>query len=102
MNANVTNAMQDQGPKQTGEHGQDGHVEIILDGTPVISPSRRRTGLQIRQLGPADRVDGFETQEVNEKGQKIRTIPDNEETELHKHERFRTVPNKGGPGAGTR
>jgi len=77
---------------------EDRPVEIILDGKPVTSPSRRRTGLQIRQLGPADRVEGFETQEVDKQGKKIRTIPDDKEIELHKDERFRTVPNEGGPG----
>ena len=84
------------------EHGQDRPVEIILDEKPVTSPSRRRNGLQIRQLGPAERVEGFETQEVNKQGKKIRTIPDTEEIELHKDERFRTVPNQGGPGVGAR
>ncbi len=80
--------------------GQEQSVQIYLDGVLVTSPSRRLTGLQIRQLGPQDRVDGFETQEVNAQGKKIRTIGDSEETELHKDERFRTVPNNGGPGAG--
>lgn len=79
--------------------GQDRPVDIILDGQPVTSPSRRRTGRQIRELGPKDRVDGFETQEVNPQGKKIRTIGDEEEIELHKDARFRTVPNQGGPGA---
>ena len=79
--------------------GQAQSVEIILDGVEVVSPAKRLTGRQIRELGPKDRVDGFETQEVNEQGKKIRTIGDNEEVELHKHERFRTVPNFGGPGA---
>lgn len=92
--------MTDQQKKE--EHGQDEPVEIILDSVPRVSPSRRRTGLQIRQLGPADRVEGFETQEVDRNGKKIRTIPDNEEIELHKDERFRTVPNGGGPGANSR
>lgn len=77
----------------------DRPVEIILDDNPVTSPSRRRTGRQIRELGPPDRVDGFETQEINEKGKKIRTIRDDQEVELHEGERFRTVPNEGGPGA---
>jgi hypothetical protein len=81
--------------------GQDRDVEIVLDDKPVTSPERQRTGRQIRELGPADRVEGFETQEVNPKGKKIRTIRDDEVTELHKGERFRTVPNEGGPGAGT-
>ncbi len=80
--------------------GQEQSVQIYLDGVLVTSPSRRLTGLQIRQLGPQDRVDRFETQEVNAQGKKIRTIGDSEETELHKDERFRTVPNNGGPGAG--
>ncbi len=79
--------------------GQQQSVEIYLDGVLVTSPSRRLTGRQIRELGPKDRVDGFETQEVNAQGKKIRTIGDSEETELHKHEHFRTVPNTGGPGA---
>jgi hypothetical protein len=79
--------------------GQQKSVEIYLDGVLVTSPSRRLTGRQIRELGPSDRVDGFETQEVNPQGKKIRTIGDAEETELHKEERFRTVPNNGGPGA---
>lgn len=74
-------------------------VEIILDGVPRVSPEHRLNGRQIRELGPADRVDGFETQEVNDKGKKIKTIPDTETVELHKEERFRTVPNQGGPGA---
>ena len=80
------------------EHGQDRDVEIILDGRTVMSPSRRRTGLQIRELGPADRVSGFETQKLNESGKKEKTIRDDEEVELHTGERFRTVPNEGGPG----
>jgi hypothetical protein len=79
--------------------GQQVQVQIYLDGVPVTSPSRRLNGLQIRELGPKDRVEGFETQEVNAQGKKIRTIGDSEETELHKDERFRTVPNYGGPGA---
>lgn len=79
--------------------GQQKSVEIYLDGVLVMSPSRRLTGREIRELGPRDRVDGFETQEVNAQGKKIRTIGDAEETELHKDERFRTVPNHGGPGA---
>jgi hypothetical protein len=76
-------------------------VEIILDDKEVTSPSRRRNGKQIRELGPKDRVDGFETQEVNAQGKKTRTIRDDEEIELHEDERFRTVPNEGGPGGGT-
>ena len=83
-------------------HQQTGHrhesIQIYLDGVLVTSPERRLTGRQIRELGPADRVDGFETQEINAQGKKIRTIGDNEEVELHEHERFRTVPNHGGPG----
>ena len=75
-------------------------IEIYLDGELVISHSKVLTGLQIRELGPADRVQGFETQEVDRQGKKIRTIPDNEKVEIHEHERFRTVPNHGGPGAG--
>ena len=81
-----------------GASVQDQPVEIILDGNPVISPSRRRTGLQIRQLGNPDRVDGFQTEEIDKNGKKIRTISDTEEVELHKEERFRTVPSHGGPG----
>jgi hypothetical protein len=80
------------------EHAGDGTVEIILDGVNVTSPSRKRTGLQIRELGPADRVNGFETQEIDAHGKKIRTIRDDDVIELHKDERFRTVPNHGGPG----
>lgn len=80
------------------EHGQDQPVDIILDGRTVTSPTRRRTGRQIRELGPATRVDGFETQEITKEGRKIRTIRDDEEVELHRDERFRTVPNEGGPG----
>jgi hypothetical protein len=79
--------------------GQHHSIEIYLDCQLVISLARRLTGRQIRELGPQDRVDGFETQEVNVQGKKIRTIGDNEEVELHKDERFRTVPNHGGPGA---
>jgi len=74
-------------------------IEIYLDGELVISHSKVLTGLQIRELGPADRVDGFETQEVDRHGKKIRTIGDNEKVEIREHERFRTVPNHGGPGA---
>ena len=74
-------------------------IEIYLDGELVVSRSKTLTGRQIRELGPADRVDGFETQEVDEHGKKKRTIGDNEEIEIHEHERFRTVPNHGGPGA---
>jgi biotin synthase-related radical SAM superfamily protein len=86
---------------EQSEHGHDQSVEIILDGKEVISPNRRRTGLQIRELGPSDRINGFETQEVDKKGKKIRTIRDDEEIELHKDERFRTVPSEGGPGGST-
>ncbi len=82
--------------------GQDKAVQIILDGVTVTSPERRRTGRQIRELGPSDRVEGFETQEVNEKGKKLRTIRDDEPVELHPHQRFRTVPTEGGPGVGAR
>lgn len=81
-----------------GNVHQDAHLEIYLDGKLVVSPERRRNGRQIRELGPADRVNGFETQEVNDQGRKIRTIRDDQEIELHKHERFRTVPSEGGPG----
>ena len=85
--------------QQAAQSGQDRPVEIILDGKSVTSPSRRRNGLQIRELGPADRVNGFETQEIDKKGKKIRTIRDDEEVELHEDERFRTIPSEGGPGA---
>jgi hypothetical protein len=81
------------------EHHDHHSVEIYLDGNLVVSPERRANGRQIRELGPPDRVDGFETQEVDKQGKKIRTIRDDEEIELHHHERFRTVPNHGGPGA---
>src|SRR5580704_2244191 len=74
-------------------------IEIYLDGELVVSHSKVLTGLQIRELGPPDRVNGFETQEVDRHGKKIRTIGDNEKVEIHEHERFRTVPNHGGPGA---
>lgn len=74
-------------------------IEVYLDGELVISHSKVLTGLQIRELGPSDRVDGFETHEVDRQGKKIRTIGDDEKVELHEHERFRTVPNHGGPGA---
>lgn len=93
--------MENQDAVAQGRHEAHGHVEsieIILDGVVRRSSHRRLTGRQIRELGPADRVDGFETQEINDKGKKIRTIPDNEEVELHEEERFRTVPNQGGPG----
>ncbi len=79
--------------------GQQGPIEIILDGVTRTSPTRRLNGRQIRELGPADRVDGFETQKLTPNGKKERTIPDTEEVELHKDDRFRTVPNNGGPGA---
>jgi hypothetical protein len=85
--------------QQEAEH-QHESVQIYLDGVVVTSPKRRLTGREIRELGPADRVDGFETQEINAHGKKIRTIGDNEEIELHEDERFRTVPNHGGPGDG--
>jgi len=74
-------------------------IEIYLDGELVISRSKALTGRQIRELGPADRVDGFETQEIDEHGKKKRTIGDTEQVEIHEHERFRTVPCHGGPGA---
>lgn len=79
---------------------QNEPVQIILDGKEVTAPTRRLNGKEIRELGPSDRVDGFETQEVNEHGKKIKTIKDDETTELHKEERFRTVPSEGGPGDG--
>jgi len=94
--------MPEQGIEVSGSPHSDRHainIEIYLDGVPVISHSRELNGRQIRELGPSDRVDGFETQEVNEQGKKIRTIGDTEEVEIHEHERFRTVPNHGGPGA---
>jgi len=78
---------------------KDGSVEIILDDKEVTAPRRRMNGREIRELGPKDRVDGFETQQVNHQGKKIRTIPDDQDVELHEDERFRTVPNRGGPGA---
>lgn len=84
-------------PDQTPP-GQDRPVTIELDGVNRESPTRRQTGRGIRQLGPTNRVDGFETQEINEKGKKIRTIRDDETIELHPNQRFRTVPNEGGPG----
>ena len=80
------------------QHGQDDPVEIVLDDNPVIAPRRRLNGRKIRELGPVDRVDGFETQRVNKQGKKEQTIRDDQEVELHKDERFRTVPNEGGPG----
>src|SRR5712671_6267436 len=61
-------------------------VEIYLDGDLVISQSRNLTGRQIRELGPSDRVDGFETQEIDEHGKKKRTIGDVETIEVHEHE----------------
>jgi hypothetical protein len=36
---------------------------------------------------------------VTKQGKKIRTIRDDQEIQLHEHERFRTVPSEGGPGA---
>ena len=86
------------GAEERKHHG----VEIFLDGKEVRSPERRRTGLQIRELGDPSRVEGFQTEEVDKHGKKIRTIRDDEEIELHKHERFRTVPCHGGPGGRTR
>lgn len=77
---------------------QDTPIEIILDDLPRTSPSRRRNGLQIRELGDPARVEGFQTEEINKQGKKIRTIRDDETIELHKEERFRTVPAQGGPG----
>jgi hypothetical protein len=79
----------------------DHAVDIVLDDRDVIAPRSHLTGLEIRELGPVERVNGFETQEVNTNGKKIRTIPDNEEIHLHENERFRTVPSEGGPGAST-
>jgi hypothetical protein len=90
--------VEEKSQQETGHRHES--VQIYLDGVLVTSPTRRLTGRQIRELGPADRVDGFETQEIDAHGKKIRTIGDNEEVELHEHERFRTVPNHGGPGAG--
>ena len=84
-----------------GASGQDRPIEIILDGHEVTSPTRRRTGRQIRELGTADRIEGFETQEINKQGKKSRTIRDDQEIELHEDERFRTVPSEGGPGGST-
>jgi hypothetical protein len=78
--------------------GQDKPVEIELDGKAVTAPERRLNGLQIRQLGDPNRVDGFETQKLLANGKKERTIPDTEVIELHPNEKFRTVPNQGGPG----
>ena len=83
------------------QHSAEHHnepVKIILDDKEVMAPRHRLNGKEIRELGPKDRVDGFETQLVNEQGKKIKTIPDDEQTELHNDERFRTVPNRGGPG----
>jgi hypothetical protein len=73
-------------------------VRIWLDGAPVCSYHHVLTGRQIRELGPADRVDGFETQKLDAHKKKDRTIGDDEEVELHRGEHFRTVPNHGGPG----
>ena len=78
--------------------GQEKEIQIILDGHEVTAPEKRLNGLQIRQLGPVERVAGFETQEIDKKGKKIKTIPDDQDVELHNGERFRTVPNEGGPG----
>jgi hypothetical protein len=80
------------------DHGNDHPVSINLDGKDVVSPSRRRTGRQIRELGDSERVNGFDTQEINKQGKKVRTIRDDQEVELHEDERFRTIPNEGGPG----
>ena len=79
--------------------GQQQAVDIILDEVEVTSPAHRNTGRGIRELGPADRVEGFETQKLTAQGKKEKTIADNEEIELHEREKFRTVPNNGGPGA---
>jgi len=80
------------------EHPNDS-ITIILDGNPVTTANRKLNGVQIRELGPADRVQGFETQEVDNQGRKIKTIRDDETVEIHPDERFRTVPNQGGPGS---
>jgi hypothetical protein len=80
--------------------GQNRDIEIVLDGETRWAPEPKLNGRQIRQLGPATRVDGFETQEINPQGKKIKTVMDDETVELHKGEMFRTVPNEGGPGAG--
>ena len=80
------------------KQAHDHTVNIVLDGQNVVAPISHLNGLQIRQLGPANRVDGFETQEINPNGKKERTIPDGEEIHLHENQRFRTVPNDGGPG----
>lgn len=74
-------------------------IEIYLDCEIVISCTSSLTGIQIRELGPPDRVNGFETQQIDAQGRKIRTIGDREEIKIREHERFRTVPNHGGPGA---
>lgn len=74
------------------------YLWICLDEVERKSYHHVLNGKQIRELGPSDRVDGFETQKVSEHGKKERTIGDQEEVELHCHERFRTVPNHGGPG----
>lgn len=83
---------------QASSDAHDRSVVILLDEREVTSPSRRRNGRQIRELGPADRVEGFETQEIDKKGKKVRTIRDDQEIQLHEHDRFRTVPSEGGPG----
>lgn len=87
---------------ETVPPGEDRAVQIILDGKAVTSPTRLANGLQIRELGSVDRVQGFETQEINEQGKKIRTIADDQVIELHPDQRFRTVPNDGGSGASAR
>lgn len=79
--------------------GQDHPVEIILDGKLVTAPSRRQNGLQIRQLGDPSRVNGFSTVLLLANGKKDRTIRDGETIELHKDQKFETVPSEGGPGA---
>lgn len=79
---------------------KDKTIRIVLDDEPRASELDHLNGRQIRELGPVERVDGFETQEVDEHGKKKRTIPDGEVIKLHEGERFRTVPSHGGPGAG--
>jgi hypothetical protein len=62
------------------EHNHHHHsVEIVLDSVPVTSPSRRRSGMQIRELGPKDRVHGFKTEIVTGH---VRVVGDDEEIDL--------------------
>ncbi len=77
--------------------GQDRPVDFYLDGA-LVTGRTSMTGIEIRRLGPANRVDGFETQQITPDGKKIRTIGDNETVHVHENEYFRTVPNEGGPG----